>query len=210
MFTPISLKINCGYARTAIYELTGCDKTQVTNAKVAERSRGFQELFTKFQFPANFFTNRENGRSIFDENCHTIMTFFSKKWNKLSKSEYTSMFSTIKWKGMAEAEQLQHSLSYCNCCSRNHQHLQPAFPGKPMYTAPPAFVTLSGEQTCTKRAERSVLRELNQLWEEKYDHIFTNALPSLTPEEDLVEKKSKDREKKRIPENEKKARATHK
>ena len=39
------------------------------------------------------------------------MTFFSKKWNKLSKSEYTSMFSAIKWKGMAEAEQLQHSLS---------------------------------------------------------------------------------------------------
>lgn len=127
----------------------------------------------------------ENGRSIFDDNCCTIMTFFSKKWNKLSKSEYTSMFSTIKWKGMVEAEELQHSLTYCNCCSRNRQDLQAAFPGKPMYTAPPAFVTLSGEQTRTKKAERkearSVLCELNPLWEEKYDHTFTNTLPSLTP-----------------------------
>ena len=96
-------------------------------------------------------------KSIFDDNRRTIMTFFSKKWNKLSKSEYTSMFSTIKWKGMAEAEQLQHSLSYFNCCSRNRQDLQVAFPGKPMYTAPPAFVTRSGEQTCTKKAERKKL-----------------------------------------------------
>ena len=76
-----------------------------------------------------------------------------------------------------------------------------------MYTAPPAFVTQSGEQTCTKKAEkkeaRSVLHELNPLWEDKYDHTFTNALPSLTPEENLVKKtKNKDREKKRRPENE--------
>jgi len=93
---------------------------------------------------------------------------------------------------MAEAEQLQHLLSYCNCCSRDHQDLQAAFPGKPMYTALPAFVTLSGEQTRTKRAERK------------------EALPSLTPEENLVEKYNKDREKKRKLENKKKAPATHK
>ncbi len=200
MCTPISLKINCGYARTAIRELTPCVQQKGRYARdcdKAKRSTEFRKLFSSFEFPPSLFESDGTRSSTFDNNCERILTIFQRRWNPTSKrSEYETRFSTTNWKALTLQAKQEHSLSNCVACSKELLDLQEAFPARPTYvvTASP-LVSLPEQQTSSRRVERQlgrrVLGELDQLWHDRFDHSLTSALPAMVPQANLTHKKTK-------------------
>ena len=203
---PITLQINCGYARVAIRELSSPERMK-SRLEVAheQRRQDFLQLFSseKFTIPEEY---RSSTNRQFNKHCDKILDYFSSKWHPPSKRlEYLSVFSPENWKHLTTSEMEKHTLSSCTACYINHQSLQECFPGKPVFI-PPSIISLP-ECERTIRSEKSmtrkVLGELNSLWEEQYSHSFTSQLPRNAPEENLTrklsrsEKKKQDRNKKR-------------
>ena len=87
--------MNCGYARTAIRELTpkkvGVHARQADNTK---RASEFRLLFEEITFPANLFEKyvKGSGETNFDNYCQGILNCFSKKWRGVTRVEYETHF----------------------------------------------------------------------------------------------------------------------
>ena len=98
--TPISLQINCGYARVAIKELTPTNKSDLDPS---ERATKFQELFSipSYELPTLLFEPDDRHRLPFDRKCDPILELMKKKWHPPPKwLEYLSTFSIDKWKSL--------------------------------------------------------------------------------------------------------------
>ena len=71
-------------------------------------------------------------------------------------------------------------------CYRKYQDLQESFPGKPIFLPPLPIVqlpeTAGSSQKDEKDLARKVLTELNSMWEGKFEHTFSIALPKNVPE----------------------------
>ena len=120
----------------------------------------------------------------------TTLTYFSKKWHPSSlRLEYVDTFSISKWKDLSATAKESHSLSCCNACYNSHPSLQKAYPGKPVYE-PQTVMSLPALDT-EKGLARSILAELNPIWENQFAHKFTEAILKLLPECKLVQKKTK-------------------
>ena len=198
MWTPIALKINCGYARAAIRELTPKTKSQsVSDSDKATRSTTFQKFYSAFEIQPEFFVSDGSHNTTFDKNCESILNMFRKKWHPHTRRlDYETTFSVASWKSLAEEKKREHTLSNCVSCSKEFPELQMAFPGKPTYVAPTTSpVALPELQECSKKVERQegrrILGELNQVWQERYDHTLTSAIPNIFPEGNLTAKKTK-------------------
>ena len=191
------LQINCGYARTAIRELTPKCKHQLTPTTNQHRKCEFQKLFSCFSHPYNETTQHSNGISPFDTHCAKVLTAFSKKWNPpQARLDYEKQFSIENWKALTTEKQQEHSLSNCIACSRNHMELQKTFPAGPVYNSP-SYIALSlpsiteGSKRSEKQEVRAVLGELNAQWESRYDHKITSVLPTMAPECNLARKQTR-------------------
>ncbi len=196
---PIPLKINCGYARTAIRELTTTSKAKHRGVIHREnRAKDFCQLFDRptYALSANMFESKKTKQALFDKNCDFICNSFSKKWRPQAKRvEYTSVFSIEHWKAKSDAEKNEHTLSKCTACFTEYEHLQKAFPGKPMHTPPTPMITLPDKPAQEKELGRKVLEELNTKWEEKFEHPITTVLPKIMPEANLTRKEPKSHKK---------------
>ena len=198
MADPIPVKINCGYARTAIRELTTASKASHRGVvHKGERSSQFQQLFNtpSYELPQTIFDTRGHNWCTFDKNCEAICKMFSKKWHPIERRvEYTTTFCMHKWRDLKDDEKKKHTLSNCKACFLQHESLQKAFPGKPMYTPPPPMITFPKTPN-TKQQEkdlgRKVLQELNSIWEDQFDRPITNAIPKIFPESNLTTKESR-------------------
>ena len=196
MFTSINLKVNCGFARVAMYELKDNES--------AKRSEEYQSLFPHFSFSETYFKLRSSGSSTFDDNCKVISQTINKKWYHKNRDSYVAFFSTVNWQLLPDTVKRRHTLANCDECSRKHSDYQNAFPGKPTHIAPPLAVVLQ-ESTCdTEREEcQQVLHELNEQWQDKYSHSLSSVMPVLAPQENLIikptklERKKTDRDTKR-------------
>ena len=94
--TPVSLRVNCGYARTAIRELTPT-KTGLHGRYVqsAKRSQEFRQLFDipTYALQSSIFESDSSHSSTFDKMCDTVLNMFSKKWHSsTARIEYTATF----------------------------------------------------------------------------------------------------------------------
>ena len=131
------LEINCGFARTAIRELT---PTKRINLDKSSRSLQFKQLFDgapNYEIPDDYFNLRASNSSKFDERCEKVLAAFSQKWRPTEyRSEYMSTFSTNNWRKLDDASKAKHTISDCDECYNTHQALQEAFPVKPMYVPP--------------------------------------------------------------------------
>ena len=195
----IPLQINCGYARTAIRELTSTSRAKHRGVvHKLQRATEFRQLFDlpTYELPSNLFDSCATKWSPFDKHCDTIVKLFLKKWHPTAKRvEYTNTFSIEKWKALPESEKSKHTLSKCKACC--HEDIQKAFPGKPVYTPPipPPIInqeniplnTISNE----KELGRKVLQEINSVWQDKFDHPITKVIPKIMPEANLTEKETK-------------------
>jgi len=170
MWMPTALKINCGYAHTAIRELTPKNKSlSVSKADAATRSTTFQKLYSALEVPQNLFESNGSRNTIFDDNCVALLKMFKKWWNPHSRRIEYETFSIANWKSLAEEKQREHTLSNYASCSQEFPELQASFPGKPIYIAPTtSLLALPEQQGCSKTMEkkegRRILRELNQVW----------------------------------------------
>ena len=158
----------------------------VTPTVKENRRIKFEELFNCFTYPPEEMQQNDSGIFPFDRHCDAIIGMFSKRWNPSAqaKDEYEAHFSTQNWKALTAEKQHGHSLSNC------------IVPGKPVFEAQP-LITLSlpsqvsGSKKREKEEARAVLGELNEQWENRYDHKLTSAIPTVAPQYNLTERKSK-------------------
>lgn len=202
MFTPLPLKLNCGFARVGIRELTSKQNGQCISLQ--ERKSKFRTCFSNLQIPDDFFSGDPKR---FDKQCDKILEMFSKKWNTPVRESYEKTFSITNWGKLSTEKQKQHTLSCCNQCSKDYSQLQRAFPGKPVHNHldSECSVSLSLPHIITneKKEAQTVLTDLDNLWEQRHGHNLTRQLPKLAPHLHLttkttkIEKKRKDRNLKR-------------
>lgn len=108
----ISLLVNCGYARVAMYEIS---KSMGNSTQPAATK--FQALFPTFNPSDNYFQPSEHNPSRFAAQCGKISQVFAKGWYPPeAKQEYLSKFATTKWIKLSPEQKAKHSLSYCDGC----------------------------------------------------------------------------------------------
>ena len=200
---PISLQINCGYARVAIRELTPTNKSELN---LSLRATKLRELFSisSYEMPELLFQPDDRQRVPFDRKCGPLLEFMKKKWHPSTKRvEYLSTFSVVKWKSLSGTQKQVHALANCVACYRSHQHLQESFPRKPVFLSPPPIIQLPEIADSSKREEkdlaRTVLSELNSTWEDRFSHTFSMSSPKNAPETQLCIKKIKSGKEERRP-----------
>ena len=192
------LQTNCGYARTAIRELSLSSKSK--HKGVVHR----KEVEEEFQIviPYERRGSDDKNWSKFDKHCDTIFKHFNKKWHPVSKRlEYTHTFSVANWKRLTEEQKAEHTLGECKACYLQHQQLQEHFPGKAFYLGPKVHIDMhlpTAPQTKREEKEtgRKVLQEVNKQWEDQYGRTLTSMIPKFMPEANLTPKVSKSKQKK--------------
>ena len=118
---PITLQINCGYARVAIRELSSPERMKSRLEVAHEQHRqDFLQLFSseKFTIPEEY---RSSTNRQFNKHCDKILDYFSSKWHPPSKRlEYLSFHQKIgnilplvRWKS-THFLHAQHAISTTN------------------------------------------------------------------------------------------------
>ena len=122
MWTPVALKINCGYARTAIREITH-ELTQKKNglslskADKATRSTAIQSSFlhlTCHQLCLSLMGHTIRCLTIIE----ALLNMFKKKWHPQTKRIEYDTFSIANWKLVTEEKKREYTLSNYIFCSK--------------------------------------------------------------------------------------------
>ena len=192
---------NCGYARTAVRELSIQHKGQNQ-----QRADAFQEQFkcSNFAIPEHYFQQTKHG-SIFNRHSNRIVEGFSKRWHPTeSKKQYQDTFLRKEWDKITEGERGKHTMSSCSACALGHDELQTKFPLKPTYKSTATLDTIYDNRGASRREEasstRQVLTTLNQYHKQAFGRTVTESIVSLCPEEGIVKKLS-DTQRKQNKEN---------
>ena len=198
---PISLLVNCGFARTAIRELSTKHKGQHH-----KRADAFKEQFqsSTFQIPENYFQITKHD-STFNRRCERILSGFAKRWHPSeSRKEYLDTFSKSAWQKLTKDEREKHTLSKCSACALEHSAIQATFPLKPIFECTSTLDSIYKHQGTSKTEEASVTRQVltsvNLYHKQTFGKSLTQSVTSLCPEEQI--------EKKRTPAEKKKERRT--
>lgn len=149
----VSLIINCGYARTCIYENSG------TANDTAMNFRSRFSAYPEYGFPEGYFEAKgKENFSQFDRDSSKILTSFKSKFRTdigLDRSSYLSTFSLKKWLELPAVEKKRHTLSNCTRCFEMHEQQQRSFPLKPFFQPEPvvsvdqAAMQRQGIKQCT-------------------------------------------------------------
>ena len=115
----LSLEVNCGFARAAIYHNTpkfvGCNAR--LNINKAERASKFHTMFSNiptFGIPEDYYEGHGKKRdSKFDNACNKVLDGFKqKKWKeKGGRDKYLAEFSPRKWLELSNSERQKHTLA---------------------------------------------------------------------------------------------------
>ena len=178
----VALDINCGFARTAIRELTPRNRGPKVIDK-AKRVSEFKELFAScptYGLNESYFETDGQNSSLFDRDCEKITTYFSSKWHpRESRVEYEQTFSTTNWKALPQHKQKQHTLANCKPCRDDHFMLQTKFPQGPYFELPLPILTIKKDemkQLGKSITTRKVFSELNSSFSETFGQNFTDAI----------------------------------
>ena len=125
------LEINCGFARTAIRELT---PTKRINLDKPSHSLQFKQLFDgtpNYEIPDNYFNLRASNLSKFDERCEkgSCSIFTEMEAHRISFRVHVHFLH----KQLDDASKAKHTISDCDEYYNTHQA---ALPVKPMYVPP--------------------------------------------------------------------------
>ncbi len=108
---PVSLQVNCGYARTAIFEYSPTTRGRKGRAGIDKISRAskFKALFSNgnncnYEYPEGYF-ECTRATSLFDRHCDKVLDGFA-KWPcpERTKLKYLETFSVQKWCALSTAE----------------------------------------------------------------------------------------------------------
>ena len=165
---PVLLQFNCGYARSAVKEITSelaagklGKAARVVDCKL--RMERFQSLFNlpSYGIPKGFYESTSAKRPpVFEARCEAILDAFSAKWNSNCKrQEYLMTFTQRKWRKLPAAEKAKHSLEKCTACATQHAELQERFPGP---TFKPDLACLYNSASTSRKDERTMARHALQ------------------------------------------------
>ena len=163
---PHSLIVNCGYARTTMYENSkwGSDSATPMAINSEQRIRTFRSQFsscTNFGIPDGYLDHKgREGLTQFDKDCDKIVKAFKSKWPTgfdIHKEQYLTKFSNAKWSELSNAKKNSHTLSNCTECHESHYAYQRAFPLKPLYQPSPVIHT----QRCIAAARSKKIHSKN-------------------------------------------------
>ena len=132
------LSFNCGFARTAVRELT-IGKSLFGFHDFQGRQEKFIELFDipSFKLPENYFERNGPKLSKFETHCNEINSYFNKKWKSPDfRTNYLTTFSIVKWTDLPTDKKETHTLANCVSCYHSAREQQASFPQKPIYTPP--------------------------------------------------------------------------
>ena len=162
--TPISLLINCGYARVAVFEFSAVKRGKsrfFLNRE--ERAEKFQKVFancSSFARPDEYWV--DTVKSNFNRHCDYILDCFTKKWNSNStRVQYLETFSTKNW----EAIPLEKKVSAFPCYEPESL-IEINLPSSSSNTA----TIKESVATC------KVMAELNKSYELSFNYSFTESL----------------------------------
>ena len=175
----VSLTVNCGFARVAIRELTPCNRKSL---KLDDRTSKFQSLYKgyKFAIPDDYFICKcgKKHQSQFNRDCEKILKGFATKWHPHNaRKEYEQHFSISKWNALSAADKSSHTLSNCTACFTQFYDQQKQFPLKPIFQPSPVltFDQDMVQQMPEKQLVQATLDQLDQVFQEGYQHSFTEA-----------------------------------
>ena len=134
--TQSKLFIDCGFARTAIRELS---QTIYVNAKgkkckkkldIQHRANRFQALFPTFKVSDAYYSVKPGHKlSQFNKHCKVVQDCFNRRWNpSISRKEYGAIFSITQWIALTKQQQSQHSIQQCVGCATSYASHQNQFP----------------------------------------------------------------------------------
>lgn len=197
----ITLEFNCGYARTAVRELTPRTHGSQSIDK-NKRSLEFQQLFAdcpSYGLPESYFEDNTANGSLFNRDCDKLLKIWSKRWNPTSnRQEYEQHFCIKKWK--ANPHRQQHTLAKCKACQAMHYSVQCTFPQGPHFVESLLSIDTEKLQDCGKR-EGTVraLSEVNIAFAQVFETSFTESLikygkENIQKKPSALEKKKKRRE----------------
>ena len=174
---PVSLQLNCGFARCAIRQLTPRDGTLDKQKHETE----FKKLFkpnASFGLPENYFKDNLCRASPFERHSTKILQNWKRKWHLYeSKSEYEETFSIEKWQSLSTEEKDKHTLAICKQCDLLHHQLQHQFPLGPylennrVLTVNTGSLETLGELNGTKEA----ITMLNESFNEAFNKDFIDS-----------------------------------
>lgn len=179
--TPISLQVNCGFARVAILELSHIQKfKKISEIDHTTRTAKFLDMF-----PENIGSGKtteywygSGGISTFDRHCNYILDAFAKKWHPTEHLRlYIETFSVKNWNILPFGTRLRHSISSCISCARNYYDLQKIFPGLPIFSCPP--IANIPNDSNEKEVTGTILQELNNSYKSIFNHSFTSSAVKL-------------------------------
>ena len=173
----VTLRVNCGYARTAIWELTPKTATAINNTE--KRESEFWDLYQQCpESGLTDFKNKNSGRSRFNWDCIALTDYFGKKWHPAeSRIEYQETFSIKKWKALLPMQQKDHTYFNCKACHNEHSALQIKFAQGPYYIPQPLDTTNAKvEQVGEKEGTWKAFREVNDNFSQVFNKSFTTTL----------------------------------
>ena len=177
----IALEFNCGFARTAVRELTPIGRWKATSDDLTKRALDFQQLFNdceNYGVQASYFDANGKKGSKFDQECEKILKIWGKRWNPTTcRQQYLDTFSTQRWKEMTVKQKDKHTLQKCNACLKSYKDLQMAFPQGPYHDVEIVSINTEALDIIGKKeGTQKVLREINSSLSEIFDASFTDAL----------------------------------
>ena len=175
----VTLDFNCGFARTAVRQLT----PKIHGTKIFDkqkRAEEFKQLFSacpEYGFPDSYFDDDSNAHgSLFNRDCDKILKIWSKRWNPTeSRQQYEQVFSIEKWKTLTN--QQAHTLAKCKACQVLHYNDQLAFPQGPYFEKPLIIRSTEELQSLgTKHGTIKTLAEVNTAFSNIFNTTFTESV----------------------------------
>ena len=101
----VALTVNCGYARTAIRELSstqwGSSRKHIDKAQRMQRFREMFDMPSLGLTEELFTANNERDAAPFERYCNTILSQFSNKWHPTAKHRVYRHLFDITMDGIA-------------------------------------------------------------------------------------------------------------
>ena len=134
MHSPVCLQFNCGFARTAIRELTPLGKRPSNNSIVTEFRQLFGDVPNFGVTDCMFECSHHWKESKFVRTADIVIQQFAGKWRQPDgKKKYQTSFCIANWKQLTQKEKSNHTLSNCTEYYSKYGNLQRIYPTKPTY-----------------------------------------------------------------------------
>ena len=169
-----SLVLNCGFARTAVYELSHISAG--TKRYVIDKTSRYQQFLKLFKhccIPVLFGSMRPwKDGTYFDLCCDRCVldVVGMGKWK--DKEKYLETFATSKWERMSIAERKKHTVSKCVACYVNYSEFQLSYPLKPVFVPDLNIKQHLMSARSASVAANSILRDLNGVFQANFNKSF--------------------------------------